>query len=219
MTHSSIYRRLLVSIVGVWLLVAIAAPAAAQSATDRSYVSGGLFADIKRFSGDTDQAILDGESVGGSVTVGTAVHPRWDLQISLDIPRFTATSREHVVTLQRTTYTLESITENQALSVATLVRFHAAASRKVRIGYLAGLSILRLRREFHTEAPEDTPSGLIPRPSATIDYAAAPTVGIDAAVSLGDHLAAVAGVHATVFRLTDTSGLYIRPRIALRYAF
>jgi hypothetical protein len=81
------------------------------------------------------------------------------------------------------------------------------------------LSFVRLARRFHTAAPDGTPASLIPRPDERVDYSAAPTVGFDARIVLSDHLALVPGVHACVFRFGDESGLLVRPRIGLRWAF
>lgn len=207
-------------LVAAALLAGLPADAHAQSgSTGRTYVSGSLLADIKRFSGDPNEPVLDGESVGGGVTIGTGLWPRWDLQVGVDIPRFTATSRARSVTLQRSTFMLQSVTENRSLSVATLVRFHGATLGRVQLGYLGGLSFLRLRRDVHTVAPEKTPAGLIPKRASTVDFSAAPTIGIDARIMMGDHLSLVPGVHATVFSLSDANGLLLRPRLALRWSF
>src|ERR1043166_7818324 len=118
----------------VLLVAAFASPSYAQAqatAMDRVYVSGSVFGDIKRFSGDVDEPVLNGQGIGGGITVGTSLHPRWDLQLGVDVPTFTSTSREHNVTFQRDIITLQSVTENQTLSVSALVRFHGARERRV----------------------------------------------------------------------------------------
>jgi hypothetical protein len=220
MLRHQTFRRLLFGVSAVALLAGLPHDAHAQSAaTERTYVSASLLADIKRFSGDPTEPILDGESWGGGLAVGTALGPRWDLQVGIDLPRFSATSRDRSVTLQRTTFILQSVTENRGVSVATLLRFRAAARGRVQLGYLAGLSLVRLRRDFHTEAPDTTPAGLIPKPASTVDYSAAPTIGIDARIAIGDHFSFVPGVHATVFSVSDVNGLFVRPHVALRWTF
>jgi len=187
--------------------------------SDRVYVSGALLGDIKRFSGDTTEPLLDGEALGGGLTIGTSLAPRWDLQVGVDVPRFSGTSRDRLVTLQKTTFTLQSVTRNQTLSVATLIRFRGVRRGRVQLGYLGGLSVVRLRRDVHTEAPDGTPGGLIPKPDSTVGYTAAPTVGIDAQIAVAEHVSLVPGLHATVFSLPDTSGLLLRPRLGLRWTF
>jgi hypothetical protein len=213
-------RRLGIVLTAAALLMGLPRLATAQSrTTGRTYVSGSLLADIKRFSGDPTEPVLDGESVGGGVTIGTGLWPRWDLEVGVDIPRFSATSRDRSVTLQKATFPLESVTENRSVSVATLVRFRGARRGRVQLGYLGGVSLVRLRRDVHTEAPENTPAGLIPKPASTVDFSAAPTIGIDARITMGGHLSLIPGVHATVFSLSDANGLLLRPRLSLRWSF
>jgi outer membrane protein with beta-barrel domain len=207
-------------VVAVLALAATAAPTAAQSpVVERAYATVGLFGDVKRFSGDPTESTLDGQVTGGSVAIGTFIGTRWGLQVGLDVSGFSRTQHPRDITFQRVTITLTSVAENQALSVATLLRFRASSRGRVRLGYLGGLTFVRLDRKFHTTAPIGTPSALIPRPAERVDYSAAPTVGIDARIELTPHLALVPGLHACVFRLSDESGLLVRPRIGLRWAF
>lgn len=202
------------------LLAAAPRTARAQSQTsDRVYVGGGVVADIKRFSGDLRDPLLDGRSIGGSVTIGTALAPRWDLQLGVDVPRFSATARDRSVTLNRRIFTLRSVTRNQALTVATLVRFRGGRRGRVQWGYLGGLSIVCLRRNVHTEAPDGTPAGLIPKPALSVGYSAAPTIGVDARIAMGNHLSLVPELHATLFSLPDTSGMLLRPGLGVRWTF
>jgi hypothetical protein len=212
--------RLFPALAAAALLAGVPSPANAQSPTiGRTYVSASVLADIKRFSGDPTEPLLDGESVGGGVTIGTGLLPRWDIQVGVDVPRFTATSRDRSVTLQRSTYILQSVTENRGVSVATLVRFRGASRGRVQLGYLGGLSLVRLRRDAHTVATEDTPAGLIPKPDSSVDYTAAPTIGIDARIRVAQHLSVVPGLQATVFRLSNANGLLLRPRLSFRWSF
>ena len=200
--------------------VVVNGTASAQSAiAESAYVTGGVFVDIKRFSGDPGEAVLDGSVPGGTVAVGTHIGSAWDLQLALDVPGFSRTERPRVITFQKETFTLTSVTENQALSVATLLRYRAKPHGRLRLGYLGGLSFIRLHRRFHTEASEDTPPGLIPKNDERVDYSAAPTVGIDARIVLSPHLAIVPGIHACVFRFGNESGILVRPRVGVRWSF
>lgn len=184
-----------------------------------AYVSGGVIGDIKRFSGDVEDRVLDGEAIGATIVVGTALHPRWDLQLGVDVPRFTTTSRERIVTFQRMPIALQSITENRMLSVAALVRLRGVRRGRLQLGYLGGLSIVRFQRNFHTDAPEGTPAGLIPKPDASVAYAAAPTLGVDARIDLSARLSLVPALHTTLFRVPNESGIMLRPRLSLRWTF
>ena len=209
-------------ITALWLAVwclGVCGTAHAQSGSGRTYVGASLIGDVKRFSGDLHEAVLNGETYGGAAVFGTSLYPRWDLQLSVDVPHFTATSRPRDVTMQRNIITLQSVTENQTLSVATLVRLHGVHRGRLHLGYLGGLSIVRLRRDFHTEAPPDTPSSLVPKPASSVAYAAGPTLGIDARIDLVSHLSLVPALHATVFSASDSSGILLRPRMSVRWTF
>jgi hypothetical protein len=201
-------------------LTAVQGTARAQGAMpERAYVTAGAFVEIKRFSGDPTEAVLDATAAGGAVALGTHIGSHWDLQLGLDLTGFTRTARPRTVTLQKETFTLTSVTENQAVSVATLLRYRGAALGRLRLGYLAGLSFVRLHRRFHTEGSAGTPAGLIPRPDEAVDYSAAPTVGLDARIALSRQLSIVPGIHACVFRFGNDSGLLVRPRVGVRWTF
>ena len=210
---------LLVALVAVTILSCAGTARAQGAIAESAYVTGGIFVDVKRFSGHPTEAILDGESSGGSIAVGTHIGSRWDLQLGLDIGGFSETERPRTITIGKDTYTLTSIAENQVSSVTTLLRFRSTPRGRVRLGYLGGLSFVRLHRKFHTEAAEGTPAGLIPRPDENVDYAAAPTVGLDARIAINTHLAVVPGIYACVFRFGDESGVLVRPRVGVRWAF
>lgn len=211
------YRLAAVAAVAV---VACAGSAHAQAPISESaYVTGGIFVDVKRFSGNPTEGILDGEATGGAIAVGTHIGSRWDLQVGLDIGGFSDTERPRTVTFGKETYTLTSIAENKVSSVTTLLRFRATPHGRIRLGYLGGLSFVRLHRKFHTEADAGTPAGLIPRPDEQVDYAAAPTVGLDARIAINDHLSVIPAIYACVFRFGDESGIIVRPRVGVRWAF
>jgi hypothetical protein len=203
------------------VLLSIAAHTAEAQTTivETAYVTGGVFVDVKRFSGDPSEGILDGEVAGGAVAIGTHIGSRWDLQLGLDIGGFSQTERPRAITFGRETITLTSVAENRVSTVATLLRFRSTPHGRVRLGYLGGLSFVRLHRKFHTEAAEGTPPGLIPKPGERVDYSAGPTVGIDARIAINDHLSIVPGIYACVFRFVDESGLLVRPRVGVRWVF
>jgi hypothetical protein len=211
---------------GLWaaiaalVVVACAETAQAQSTIpETAYVTGSIFVDVKRFSGDPTESVLDGEATGGAIALGTHIGSRWDLQVGLDIGGFSETERPRTITIGKDTYSLSSITENKVSSVTTLLRFRSTPHGRVRLGYLGGLSFVRLHRKFHTEAPEGTPAGLIPRPHEQVDYAAAPTIGIDARIAINEHLSFIPAIYACVFRFGDESGVLVRPRAGVRWAF
>jgi hypothetical protein len=202
------------------VLAAFAADARSQTPiAESAYVTGGAFVEMKRFSGDPNEAVLDANTPGGAVAVGTHIGPHWDLQLGVDATGFSRTDRPRTVTLGKESFTLTSITENQVLTVATLLRYRAAPHGRWRLGYLGGLSFVRIDRRFHTEGDDTTPAGLIPRPDEAVDYSAAPTVGLDARFAISDHVSIVPGIHACVFRFGNDSGFLVRPRIGVRWTF
>jgi hypothetical protein len=217
MTRRDVTRLYLV--VATLLLTAPGVARAQQPAADRIFVGASLFGEVKRFSGEPGEALLDGNTIGVGLVVGTAVHPRWDVQLGVDIPRETSTARERIVTLGKNSYTLQSITANRTLSVGALVRLRGRRLGRVQFGYLGGISFIRLRRDAHTEAGEDVPSGLIPRPVSFIDYSAAPTLGFDARIILSEHLSLLPGIHATIVNFEPDSGILLWPRVGVRWRF
>jgi hypothetical protein len=192
---------------------------AQQPGSDRIFVGASLVGEIKRFSGEPGEALLDGNTIGAGLVIGTAIHPRWDLQLGVDMPGETSTSRNRTVTLGKNSYTLQSITTNRTLSVGALVRLRSRRIGRVQFGYLGGISFIRLRRDAHTEGAADVPSGLIPRPVSFIDYSAAPTLGFDARIVVSEHFSLLPGIHATVVNFEPDTGILLWPRIGVRWRF
>ena len=217
MTRRDVTR--LCVLVAAVLVTTPGAVRAQEPAADRFFVGASLVGEIKRFSGEPGEALLDGNTIGLGLVVGTAVHPRWDLQLGVDIPRETSTARERIVTLGKNSYTLQSITANRTLSVGALVRLRSRRIGRVQFGYLGGISFVRLRRDAHTDAGEDVPSGLIPRSVSFIDYSAAPTLGFDARIIVSEHLSVLPGIHATIVNFEPDSGILLWPRVGVRWRF
>jgi hypothetical protein len=219
MRARSSHAWLLSAPIAALLLISGRTAEAQTTIAETAYVTGGVFVDVKRFSGDPSEGILDGEVAGGAIAIGTHIGSRWDLQLGLEIGGFSQTERPRTITFGKETIILTSVAENKVSTVATLLRFRSTPHGRVRLGYLGGLSFVRLHRMFHTEAPAGTPPGLIPKPDERVDYSAAPTVGIDARIAINDHLSIVPGIYACVFRFVDESGVLVRPRIGVRWAF
>ncbi len=202
------------------MLISAARSADAQpQPSEGMYVSVSALADVKRFSGDATTNVLNGQAFGGAVALGTSLARRWDLEVGVDAPRVTSDSQPRSVTVRRETITLQSRTGNRAMSVATLIRYRTAPRGRVQIGYLGGLSFVRLQRQFDTQGPADTPRALIPRPQELVDYDAAPTVGVDARIAIVARLSIVPAIHVSAFAFRDVSGVLVRPRIGVRWTF
>jgi hypothetical protein len=208
------------STVGLAIMMGIACAAAAQSPpAEGSYVSLSAIVDVKRFSGDPATNVLDGQSAGIAAAFGSSLGARWDLEIGVDVPRDSTSSRPRVVTVRREAITLQSRTRNRALSFEALIRFRARQAGRVQIGYLGGLSFLRLQRQFDTVAPAGTPDALVPRPTELLSYGAAPTIGVDAHLDVTDHLIVVPAIRVSAFNFDGVSGVLLRPRIGVGWVF
>ena len=68
-------------VAAIWL-IAIASPALAQS---KVYIAGDVFADIKRLSGDPDNAALNATAPGGGVRFGAFLSSLWSLELGVDL--------------------------------------------------------------------------------------------------------------------------------------
>lgn len=204
--------------VAVFLVMAGAATTGAQEASGVT-VSGGLIGEFKRFSGDPEANNLNGETTGGTLGVGLAVARQWDLALDLDLPRTTEVIRERTMMLRLARVSVQSVTRNRATTVAALVRFRPGAARRVRMGYVAGLSFVRLWEAFETRASPQVPVSLLPLRAESIHYTAAPTVGAEAQIELLPRLSVVPAFYATPFSAGEVSGVLLRPRISVRWTF
>jgi len=204
-----------------------AAPLGAQGARPGAlYVTGAVLADVKRFSGNPSENVLDGDAVGGLVGVGTVVGSRWELELALDLSRSTAVAVDRSVLLRQTRFTLETTTRNRPTTVDALVRFRPSPDRRVSAGFAAGLSIVRLRQDVETQvSPAGYPAVLIPAPVSAIQYSAAPTIGADALIRMGRRLSIVPALSATIATARDITGqrdipaVLLRPRVGVRWTF
>ncbi len=185
------------------------------------FVGGAVFEDIKRFSGDPATDNLSGQAAGGAVSVGTALTPRWDIELGLEVPARTVNLQPHPVVVNKsTTIVLQDRVQNRPVTVPVLIRFHSEARRRVQLEYAAGLSIVRLRRDFDTLAPAHTPAALIPKAHTTLGYASAPVLELDARIEITNHLDLVPAISASVFNVEAQVGaVLIRPRVGLRWTF
>jgi hypothetical protein len=190
-----------------------------QAQTGGAYVSVSALDDVKRFSGDPATDMLSGHGVGASVAIGSSVADHWDVELGVDFPRFTEATQSSTVTVRRQIITLDAATKNRTLAVTALIRYRAIRRGRLQIGYLGGLSFLRLQRRFETQAPDGTPASLIPRPQELVDYGPAPVLGIDARIALGPRLSVVAAVQASAFAFREVSGVLVRPRIGVAWRF
>jgi hypothetical protein len=193
------------------------APAAAQSPV---FVTGALFGDVKRFSGDPTMNVLDGNTVGGGLRLGAFVAPQWTLELGVDAGGSTTVLRDSPllgVKDQATPPLRQSRTQNRLIATTALVGFHPAARGHVQLGYFGGLTLLHVARK------SDTLIGGLAQPNERdlIDLVPAVTMGVEARVALFHHLAVVPEARVFAFSLSPPApaGVAIRPGVALRWTF
>ena len=221
---------------GFVCLLVFASTTGAQTGT---YIAGAGFADVRLFDGASSPSLFgedisrDGTAAGGSLRVGTWVHPRWTLEVGADIASRTSSSFQGpVIAIFPPVPRLELRSSTSFVSVTTMVGFHSPAGRRVRMGYLAGFSFVRATHK--TELPfnslpfftfEDLLGRItsLPRSSLTLPSGAlsnkrnsgALTLGIEGAIDLTSAFAVVPELRASTL-----SGVFlIRPGVGARWTF
>jgi len=189
------------------LLFVLSEPALAQS---HVFVSGDVFADHKRLSGNSSDSTLTATRVGGGVGVGYQVSPRWDVRGEVEIGGTTTITQA----LLPTVTAFQSRTRSQTSAASALVGFSPAAGSRVRFTVLGGISFLHVKTQF-----DSIPSGLVVVPHTDIDNVVAPTVGVEVPLMLGSHFSIVPGLRVEAFtlRTNNTNGFLIRPGLAIRW--
>ena len=207
--------RLHTVLLAAFLLLLAAGTASAQ----RAFVQAGYGTDVRRFSAEAGEAVLDGSA--GNLSLGGAgfVTPRWTLGVELESGGASVEARTVSVTLAgrpsaiTTTYTL------QRRSLSALAGFHTSPARRVRLAAYAGVSFHAIRRTVGSDAP---PIVLIetPGPSIYEERSASPTAGADLSVAIAPRLALVGTIRAQGLTLAgDVQGFSVRPGGAVRVVF
>ena len=233
-----------------WLLM----PWSAALAQDSGYIAAAGFADIRLFGGTTspsplynDDASRAATGAGGSIRVGTWVHPRWTLEVGADVTsQTTTTTRGPVIAIYPPVPPFEIKSSTSFVSVTTLVGFHSPAGRRVRLGYLAGFSFVRAT--YKNQYPSSSLAALIggptsisafsfdgitiptfPRSSLTLPAyaftekrnAGALTLGFEAAIDLTRRIAIVPELRASTFAApaSGPSVFLVRPGVSGRWKF
>jgi hypothetical protein len=224
-------------------LIALLLASSTASAQTGTYIAGTGFADVRLFDGASsptpfgEDISRDGTAAGGSVRVGTWVHPRWTLEAGADIATQTSSKfRGPVIAIFPPVPPLEITSTTSFVSVTAIAGFHSPAGRRVRMGYLAGFSFVRATHK--TELPFDAlpfftfggqvgattgPFTSLPRSSLSLPSGAlaskrnsgALTLGIEAAIDLTSKIAVVPELRASTL-----SGVFlIRPGVGARWNF
>jgi hypothetical protein len=183
------------------------------------FVQGGGGREIKRFSGEPENAVFDATATVVVIGVSGYVRPHWTLGVELDLGGRSATSRTTSVTVSgrlrdiHTQYTL------QRRSASALIGYQTSAHHAVQVGYYAGLSFSTVTREIASDA--DTIVLQTP-PAASIyrDRVVGAVAGVDVAIRVAPHVAIVPALRAQGLALGgDLNGHSIRPSLGARISF
>ena len=224
------------------------------SAQSAVYVTGTGFADIKRFSttnagyyGNEDFS-MDGTAAGGGLRIGTYLHPRWSLELAVDVGGKTKTSSPYAVILADAPRSqgLDLTQSTEFLTISSVVGFHPPAHGRLRLGYLAGFGFVRgtYRSQQYPQYPYyvlgtpvngpitnsatlSTTVAIYPPPVPvftalkSIDNTTGAVLGFEAAIDLTKHLALVPEVRALTFSSpNDGPAIFlIRPGVGVRWNF
>ena len=188
------------------LLLALSEPASAQSGV---FVSGDIFADHKRFSGNSTDSTLNVTRAGGGGGIGYQVSDRWDVRSEVEVGGTTTVTEELIPSVT----TFKSRTRNQITAVTALAGFSPGTGSRVRLTVLGGISFLHVKTEF-----DSVPSGLVVVPHTDIDNVVSPTVGVEMPLVLGAHFSVVPALRVSAFNLRTNgiNGFALRPGIAVR---
>jgi hypothetical protein len=195
-------------------VLAFASPGFAQRGT---FVTGAVFADVKRFSRDTVSFSLplDGTAFGAGGRVGVALTQQWTAELGIDAGQSTTNVRD---LFTPTPVPRQTRTENQLIATSAVIGYHPQVTGRVVFGYFGGLTFM------HAIRKTDTLVAGVPVESLarhTVDNVAAATIGMEARISLSKHLAVVPEVRASAFSLSGVgpSGFAIRPGVGMRWTF
>ena len=232
------------SIVAVGLLLWCVRAAAAQAPI---YVTGNLFADIKRFGSfggasfdGSEELSLDGTSLGEGLRVGTFLSPRWSIELAIDVGGRTSTSLPNpfvgILALYPSLRTVNLKASTKFVAIGTLVGFHPPAQGRVRLGYLGGFTFVRATYSAdYPDFPIPLATPTVPPPGIVTflppvivihaqtqtDHTKAVILGVEAAIAVTPHMAVVPEIRALAFSTIEAGpGVFlIRPGVGVRWNF
>ena len=189
------------------LLIALSESALAQA---HVFVSGDVFADHKRFSGNSTDSTLNVTRAGGGAGAGVQSSDHWDVRGEVEMGSTTTMTQ----LLLPPVASFQSRTRNRLTAYSALVGFSPAAGSRVRFTVIGGISFLHVKTDV-----DSVPAGLVVVSHTNIDNVAAPTVGAEVAIMLGSHVSIVPALraHAFTLRTDGTNGFAIRPGVAIRW--
>ena len=198
-------------------LVVIAGAFLPSSHAEAQSVGVAATVNIKRVSGDADEAVLDTRSPGGAIFVSMPAAPHVSFVLEIGLEQEAETTTVSQVNQVR----LETLYGNRMRTVSALAAVHPVNSGRVRWSVLGGLTFVHFERTI-TLDPAGTILGSTVQPprSTFIDRMGAASVGMDVEIVLLPHLAVVPAIRAHSFRLaSNLGGFSVRPSIGARWIF
>jgi outer membrane protein with beta-barrel domain len=227
----------------VGILLAVAAPAAAQST---SLGVSGVW-DVARFSKVevNDNALLssvaeslDGDAFGFSVNVRRAIGENWGVAVEFSrsgdmesttsrrlggipvTPAGVGVGTALPPNVIRPDFEFEVSTEQQHQSIGALAWVRHGVGDRVDLSYLGGVAFVRseLERDLGID-PRVLGISISTSELTTIEQSVAPLVGVDADFELTDHTAFTAGLRLQGVSVGGRNGWLIRPGVGVRWTF
>jgi len=190
-------------------------PAFAQ----RGYVQGGVAIDLRRFSGEPEDRVFDGNVQTLSLGGGGFLTAMFSASLELELGAESDEARSVSVTIAGRPETVTTTYSSRRRSVSALFGIHTSPHRAVRAGVYGGLAFTAFRQRIAADAPAVVLSAP-PPPTEFTDRAATPIVGIDVAIAVARNLAVVGTVRAQDLGFSnELHGFSVRPGVAARVSF
>lgn len=228
-------------VIPVILFVAFAffaAPALAQSA----YVAGAVGVDVSRFDTVEAAGVPDltagGEAAALSLRLGTAIGQRWGVELAFTRPSeveregrqgypiplavISAPTQAGVAVPPGVVFPvfesrIRSQRRNTTLDAVAWVA--QGAGSRVDLVYLAGIAFTRIVEDVDFEFTRHAIGIVLPGSTRTIVYGVAPVAGIEARVSLTDHVMLVPGMRLYGIGGNAGRGWLLRAATGLAWRF
>jgi hypothetical protein len=211
------------SLRGLGLPFLLLSPGALPVNAQTVWLGAGIGRDVQRFAEDATPNRLDGAATGWIVLGGlllpqhVAITAEWIDAGEIEDVRTTT------VEFGGVPVAIASSFRHRTRAMSALAGYGHRLAR-VRLAYLAGVALTHVRREFETNAPAlvlVSPSiPATPSRTAVSDRFAAAAGGVQAVVSLTDHLSILTGARFQRLRLDpDLSGWSFRSFVGAGWVF
>jgi hypothetical protein len=201
------------------LLLALSVFGTGRAFAQAAYVQGGVELDARRFSGQDEDGVFDGNVPTMWIGGGGFLSPTVSVGVELELGAESEVARSVTVTIAGRPETVTTTYASRRRAVSALFGLHSPAARAVRAGAYAGLAFTSFRERIAADAPAIVLSGP-PPPTEFTDLDATPVVGLDVSVSVARNLAVVGVVRAQALGFSsELHGFSVRPGAAVRFSF